>query len=126
MRLHRLAPFALLALAGCASSSQTASLPETGYEPGALAFAAIMDQEWAKAERQLAKSNVSDRDPAKMLNLAHVYRKTGREADALRIYRQLAERSDDVMVELADGRAASSRELALRAMDNRAQASLGR
>jgi Tfp pilus assembly protein PilF len=127
MQLYRLTPIALLALAGCASSSmQGAGLAEVGYEPGTLAFAAIMDQDWSKAEAQLTDSNVADDDPAKLLNLAHVYRKTGREADALRLYRQVAEQRNHFMVELADGSVASSRELALRAIGDTEQAALGR
>jgi len=93
---------------------QTAALDEVGYAPGSLGYAAIMTQDWAKAERQLTASDVATDDPARLLNLAHVYRKTGREADAQRVYRQVAEQRNHFLVELADGQVASSRELALK------------
>lgn len=113
MRLYRLTPIALLALAACASSStQTAGLTEVGYAPGSLGFAAIMHQDWKKAEAQLTSSAVDADDPARLLNLAHVYRKTGREAEARDIYRRLAGRSHHFLVELANGDVASTRELA--------------
>ena len=113
MRLYRLTPIALLALAACAgSSAQTAGLNEIGYAPGSLGFAAIMHQDWKKAEAQLTSSEVDAADPARLLNLAHVYRKTGREAEAQRIYRRLAAQPNHFLVELANGDVASTRELA--------------
>ena len=116
MRLVGLAPFALLALSACASSQMAAnSMPEVGYEPGALGFAAIMDADWVKAERQLRASYVAENNPARLLNLAHVYRKTGRETEARRLYEAVLEQRDRT-VETADGAAASCHELAQKAL----------
>lgn len=116
MRLAVLAPFSLLALSACASGAMsTAALPESGYTPGALAFSAIMDSDWKRAEQQLAQSDAAETDPARLLNLAHVYRKTGRELEAKKLYEAvLAER--DMTVELANGEPASAHQLAQRAL----------
>lgn len=116
MRIAALAPLALLALSACATAStSTAALPESGYAPGALAFSAIMESDWQRAERQLAASSAAETDPARLLNLAHVYRKTGRELEAKQLYEAvLAER--DMTVELASGQPASAHALAQRAL----------
>jgi hypothetical protein len=116
MRIVTFAPFALLALSACAAgSTSTAALPEAGYAPGALGFAAIMDSDWKRAEQRLAASSAAETDPARLLNLAHVYRKTGRELEAKKLYEVvLAER--DMVVELANGEPASAHQLAQRAL----------
>lgn len=116
MRLVGLAPLMLLAVSGCAST-QTASgsMPETGYTPGALGFAAIMDADWAKAERQLLASHAAADDPARLLNLAHVYRSTGRETEARRLYSAVLDQRDRT-VELANGEPASCHDLARKAL----------
>jgi uncharacterized protein HemY len=117
MRIAALAPLALLALAACASTQMTASsMPETGYTPGALGFAAIMDEDWVKAERQLAASSAERSDPARLLNLAHVYRQTGRELEARQLYRAVLDQRDRT-VELANGEAASCHALARKGLD---------
>ncbi len=116
MRIALFAPLTLMALSACASGGMsTASLPESGYAPGSLAFSAIMDSDWKRAEQQLAESSAAETDPARLLNLAHVYRKTGRELEAKQLYEAvLAER--DMTVELASGEAASAHQLAQRAL----------
>lgn len=116
MRMTFVAVPVLLTLSACASGmSATASLPESGYAPGALAFSAIMDSDWKQAEKQLAASSAAETDPARLLNLAHVYRKTGRELEARKLYQAvLAQR--DMTVELASGEPASCHDLAQRAL----------
>lgn len=116
MRLPVLVPLAMIVLSACASSQMTAgSMPETGYEPGALGFAAIMDADWQKAERQLVNSPAGASDPARLLNLAHVYRKTGRETEARRLYQAVLDQRDRA-VELANGEVASCHALAQKAL----------
>lgn len=116
MRVAVFTPLALLVLSACASSQMTAgSMPETGYTPGALGFAAIMDEDWAKAERQLLASPAAADDPARLLNLAHVYRKTGRETEARRLYQAVLDERDRT-VELANGEPASCHALARQAL----------
>lgn len=116
MRSFGLAPLMLIAVAGCASTQMASSaMPESGYTPGALGFAAIMDEDWAKAERQLLASHADADDPARLLNLAHVYRSTGREAEARRLYGAVLDERDRT-VELANGEPASCHALARKAL----------
>ena len=116
MRVLGLAPIALLALSACASSQMASnSMPEAGYAPGALGFAAIMDADWVKAERQLAASSTANDDPARLLNLAHVYRQTGRETEARQIYSAVLDQRDRI-VEVANGTPMSCHALAQQAL----------
>lgn len=116
MRIATFAPLTLLVLSACASGPMsTAALPESGYTPGALGFAAIMDSDWKRAEERLAASSAAETDPARLLNLAHVYRKTGRELEAKKLYEAVLDERD-MTVELASGEAASAHELAQRAL----------
>ena len=116
MRLFGLAPLMLLAVAGCASTQMAShAMPETGYTPGALGFVAIMDEDWARAERQLLASHAAADDPARLLNLAHVYRSTGRETEARRLYSAVLDQRDRT-VELANGEPASCHALARKAL----------
>jgi Tfp pilus assembly protein PilF len=108
----------LVALSACATAETALVDPqgrvEVGYAPGSLGFAAIMRGDFAGAESLIAAQD--SKDPAQLLNLAHIYRKTGREREAQRLYQQVAAMPQNIEVELADGDIASSRELALKAL----------
>lgn len=110
---------AALSLSACAASMQTASNDvEVGYAPGSLGYAAIMRGDLPRAEAQLTHAtNVSADDPARLLNLAHVYRKTGREAEARELYARVAQSGDEGKLELANGDVGTARELAMRALN---------
>ena len=124
MRNILLAVLPLAVLAGCATSpaapvANSLAKAEIGYAPGSLGFAAITDGDWSRAEAQLNKRiGVSEDDPARLLNLAHVYLKTGREADAIRLYQQVAEAEDSDLV-LADGTRVSARAVARRMLSRK-------
>jgi Flp pilus assembly protein TadD len=92
---------------------------EVGYPKGALALAAIRDGDWKQAETQLT---VDADDPAQLLNLAHVYRRTGREAEAQFLYSRILELPDarDLAV---GGQPASSHALARQALSTARYAS---
>lgn len=108
----------LFALAACATVPGGSRLAnaEVGYAPGSLGYAAIEAGDWATAEAQLTASRAGDNDPARLLNLAHVYAKTGRIAEAQALYEQVATGDDVGPFELADGTVISSREAAKRAL----------
>jgi len=108
----------LLALAACATAPGGSRLAnaEIGYAPGSLGYAAIEAGDWATAEAQLTASRAGDDDPARLLNLAHVYAKTGRLAEAQALYEQVAASRDDGPFELSDGTVISAREAARRAL----------
>ena len=103
-------------LSACASS-HSVSYVESGYQPGALAVAAIHRGDWGKAEELLGEARgATARDPARLINLGKVYFETGRIAKALSAW-QLALASDrHHMVETADGNWVSTEELARTAL----------
>ncbi|WP_265570353.1 tetratricopeptide repeat protein [Sphingomicrobium nitratireducens] len=106
-------------LAGMAALLATPALADGGevnYREGALGFDAIVAQDYEKAEAQLLKANgVSRNDPARLINLGHVFAKTGRAAEAKVMFTRAADARDVALV-LADGSVASSRELAQAAL----------
>ena len=105
---------AALPLAACASmpDAMREARTEVGYPKGALALAAIRDGDWSAAETRLASD--AD-DPARLLNLAHVFRRTGRAAEAQYLYTRVLELPEarDLAV---GGQPASSHALARQAL----------
>ena len=99
-----------------ACSPLAAQSTEIGYPQGSLALDAIAQADYAAAERKLRKEfRVSQDDPARLINHGHVLAKTGRLADAARMFEKAAA-AEDVELVLADGRVMSSREAARRAL----------
>lgn len=89
---------------------------EIGYPEGSLAYEAITNANYAAAEAQLRKeTRVRRDDPALLLNYGHVLAKTGRTADAAKMFERAAA-ADEIALILADGRVISSREAARRAL----------
>jgi hypothetical protein len=91
----------ILLLAAAMSLGACAATPveraEIGYPKGELGFAALASGDYAAAERQLAGAEASS-DAAKMLNLAEVYRQTGRAADARGLYLKVLNTADARLV----------------------------
>jgi lipopolysaccharide biosynthesis regulator YciM len=106
---------AALPLAACAGT-QSASVMETGYAPGALAAAAIDRQDWSRAETLLKASSADENDPARLINLGKVYMETGRPGMAMSAWRLALASDRHFMVETIDGRWLSTAELARQAM----------
>jgi len=97
----------VLALAGAAAPALAAD--ETGYQ-------AIAAGNLAAAERGiLAEQKVYGNRPELMLNLAAVYRRTGREADARALYQRVLQRRE-VAMDMPSGAVVSSHELARRGL----------
>ncbi len=104
-----------LLLSGCATARP--ALVEQGYQVGALGAAALHRGDYAKAENLLGeKRGVRATDPARLINLGTVYMETGRAADALAMWRQALAADGHHMVETADGRVASTEQLAREAL----------
>ncbi len=104
-------------LAGCTTSPTQQA--EIGYAPGSLGYAAMMKGNWQKAESQLARAD-SD-DPARLLNLAQVYRATDRDLAARDLYTKVLE-ENDVQLVLSDGNVVSAHALAKNALQTTATA----
>ncbi len=104
---------AFAALIGMFSSVAMATpAQEVGYPAGSLAVAPIGAGDYATAERILTPVNREDAlDPARLINAALLYSRTGRIAEA-RQAALAAETAPDARLMLADGREASSRDIA--------------
>lgn len=116
MKTLGLLAFSALSLSACAVNHR-APIAETGYAPGALAVAAIERQDWARAEQLLLDTGRgSAEDPARLINLGEVYWRTGREAEALSVWRQALASDRQFEVETMGGRAVSTAQLAREAL----------
>jgi lipopolysaccharide biosynthesis regulator YciM len=111
---------AALPLAACATS-QSASVMESGYQPGALAAAAIDREDWSRAETLLKASSAGENDPARLINLGKVYMETGRPGMALSAWRLALASERHFMVETIDGRWISTADLARQALARHAR-----
>jgi Flp pilus assembly protein TadD len=116
MKVLAFSALGVLALAGCAGS-QSSTLVERGYQPGALGVAAIDRGDWAAAEKGLMeKRGVSAEDPARLINLGTVYMETGRRGEALSAWRLALASDRHREVETIDGRLVSTEDLARQAL----------
>lgn len=111
-------PLALLALAGLSlAGCATAPAVEEGYARGSLGVAAIERQDWAAAEAALMEMReISEDDPARLINLGKVYMETGRLGLAMTAWRRALASDRHVMVETLGGRWVSTRQLAEQAL----------
>ncbi|WHO37482.1 tetratricopeptide repeat protein [Sphingobium sp. AP49] len=113
---------AVAVAAPMAASAQQAGSVEVGLPDGRLAAAALSQGDFARAERRLtAVRPDAANDAARLINLGNAYAGLGRMVDARNAY-QAARYAPEAMLVLADGSEASSRDIAIKAMD-RLQAS---
>lgn len=105
-----------LSLGACAAN-QAAPMAESGYAPGALALAAIERQDWTRAEQLLTDTSRGNaEDPARLINLGEVYWRTGREGEALTVWRRALASDRHLEVETVGGRTLSTAQLAREAL----------
>ena len=84
------------------------------------ASAAIAQHDYTAAEAQLKDYLAKDRDdPPALLNLAYVYRQTGREAQAIAVYNTVLARVDTRVAKLDNGNIVMSHEIAEAALDRK-------
>lgn len=100
-----------LVFSGAAAAQQR----EIGYPKGSLGVEAILNADYAAAERQLDDFRVYKDDPGRLINLGFVFMKTGRTQDAARHFEQVLEQ-DNVDMIVADGRTMYSHDIARRAL----------
>jgi len=116
MKSLALLAFSAAALSACAANHR-APIAEAGYAPGALAVAAIERGDYARAEQLLTDhGRGAVNDPARLINLGEVYWRTGREAEAIAVWRRALASSRPVMVETMGGRMVSTDQLAREAL----------
>jgi Flp pilus assembly protein TadD len=89
---------------------------EIEYPKGSLAYEALVSADYGRAEQQLRSDHrVHSNDPGRLLNYGLVLAKTGRMAEARKLFKQvLAE--DEIELILADGETAGSHEVARRGL----------
>lgn len=102
-----LAGAAALVLAGSAAAEPR----EIGYPEGSLGIEAMLNADYAAAERQLDDFRVHENDPGRLINLGSILAKTGR-TDAAEGHFQQVLKEDSVELILADGRTMSSHDIA--------------
>ena len=104
-----------LAVAGAltlvGAGSAAAEPREIGYPKGSLGVQAILNADYATAERQLDDFRVHDNDPGRLINLGSILSKTGRTQEAQRHFQQVLE-EENVELILADGRTMASHDIA--------------
>lgn len=116
MRAYSL--LAASALTFAAASPAMAGDSEINYPKGSLAYDAIAAADYEQAEDRLRKEvRVPRDDPARLINHGYVLAKTGRMAEAAKLFEK-ASQVEEIELILADGRVMSSREAALKALQS--------
>lgn len=116
MKNSALAALAATALSACAGN-QPGMMVEQGYQRGALGVAAIDRGDWTAAETQLSElRGLRSDDPARLINLGKVYAETGRVGDAVTVWQLALASKRQFEVVTADGRIASTDQLAREAL----------
>lgn len=101
-------------LAGLAFAAPLAliAVPAHAQQSDRVASAAIERGDYAMAERVLTQElRIHPNRPELLLNLAAVYSRTGRQAEARGLYRQVLTQ-DDVLMDLSPERTAGSHSIA--------------
>lgn len=111
-----------LAIALSASALGTTAMAQTaqgeiGYSRGSLGYDALRANDLRTAEVQIESAQgIAADDPARLINLGYIHMRTGRIQSAQRLFEAVRDHRRDVMLELANGEVASSREVARRAL----------
>ncbi len=103
-----------LLLAGAVALLPIAGLGAQTIDP--VSYEAMAQGRYSAAEAKLAaRVAKGSEDPAVLLNLAHLYKRDGRVADAEMLYRRVLG-STNILMEMPDGRPAASHDLAGRGL----------
>ena len=99
------------------SSAAGAQEAEIGYSAGSLGYQALMNGDYATAEKQILAGRVGKYDPARALNLGLVLAKTGRGGEAAAEFRRVL-MHEDVELILGNGETMSSHAAAKAALNS--------
>lgn len=97
------AAMAALLVSGAAAAQEA----EIGYPAGSLGYQALMNGDYATAEKQILAGRVGKYDPARALNLGLVLARTGRTGEAAVQFRRVL-LHEDVELIVGDGETMSS------------------
>lgn len=101
---------------GGTAMAQTAQ-GEVGYARGSLGYDALRANDLRTAEVQIESAQgIAADDPARLINLGYIHMRTGRIQSAQRLFEAVRDHRTNVMLELANGEVASSRDVARRAL----------
>lgn len=101
---------------GGTAMAQTAQ-GEVGYARGSLGYDALRANDLRRAEVQIESAQgIAADDPARLINLGYIHMRTGRIQSAQRLFEAVRDHRTNVMLELANGEVASSRDVARRAL----------
>jgi Tfp pilus assembly protein PilF len=90
---------------------------EIGYARGSLGYEALRANDLRTAEVQIESAQgIAADDPARLINLGYIHMRTGRIQSAQRLFEAVRDHRQNVMLELANGEVASSRDVARRAL----------
>jgi Flp pilus assembly protein TadD len=114
-------------LIGGTAVAQDRPAGEVGYAPGTLGYDALRAGDLRTAESQIESAQGIDAsDPARLINLGYIHMRTGRMQTAQRLFEAARDSRQPVMLELANGEAMSSRDVARRALARLAPILAGR
>ena len=100
----------------CSSGALAQQLTVIGHGAESLGAQAIMAGDYAGAEQQIRAADVSKFDPARQINLGVVLAKTGRAAEAEKLFKRVLV-EDPVDLTTVNGQTISSHEVADRALE---------
>lgn len=101
---------------GGAATAQTTQ-GEVGYARGSLGYDALRANDLRTAEVQIESAQgIAADDPARLINPGYIHMRTGRIQSAQRLFEAVRDHRRDVMLELANGEVANSRDVARRAL----------
>lgn len=90
---------------------------EVVYPRGSIGYDALVSGDNEQAIAQiLGNERVSRSDPAKLINLGQAYARTGRTAEAARLFTTAMQKRDQIDLVLANGQVINSREAARQAL----------
>ena len=102
-----------LTLGACSASNQYAQV-EPAADVDQFGFDSIVQGDWARAETSLASAETND--PFRLLNLAYVYKETGRTAEAAALYNKVLELEENPYAKLSNGDPARVKTIAKKAL----------
>lgn len=99
------------------SSAAAAQEAEIGYPAGSLGYQALINGDYATAEKQILAGRVGKYDPARALNLGLILARTGRGDEAAVQFRRVL-LHEDVELILGNGESMSSHAAARAGLDS--------
>ena len=108
---------AAAALAFSATAVSAEQRSEVNAPAGSLGVAALDRGDYSTAESQIVGVQGANADPAKLINLGHVYLRTGRTAEAIAAWKAAAALPNQYEVITGTGEVKTTRQVAMTAIE---------